>query len=147
MTWDGEYVWGLSSDNTLHKIDSGIIVDENPLPTTLSKCRGLAYDGEHFWTYVEGLFSPYRNNIVKLKPLAALCPAELLYGEDSSEVALLKHFRDTVLAKTDEGRQLIKFYYKWSPLITEALKQNKEFKGKLKAIIDGIIPLTATDQK
>ena len=26
MTWDGEYVWALSSDNTLHKIKDGIII-------------------------------------------------------------------------------------------------------------------------
>ena len=147
MTWDGEYVWALSSDNTLHKIEDGIIVDETPLPSALAKCRGLAYDGEHFWTYEEGLFSRYRKNIIKLKPLGELCPAELIYGEDSPEVTLLKHFRYAVLAKTDEGRQLIELYYTWSPWITEALKQSKELKEEVQTIIEEIIPLTNKGRK
>ena len=141
MTWDGEYIWGLSSENTLHKINDGIIVEEKPLPNRLLKCRGLAYDGEYFWTYEGGLFSPYRKNIVKLKPLPESCPLELIYGEDSPEATLLKRFRDAVLAKTDEGRQLIELYYEWSPLITERLSQSSEFKNKLKITIDENLPL------
>ena len=144
ITWDGEYIWGLSSENTLHKIVDGIIVEEKPLPNRLLKCRGLAYDGEYFWTYEEGLLSPYRNNIVKLKPLPEFCPLELIYGENSSEVALLKRFRDGVLAKTDEGRQLIKLYYELSPVISEILIQSSEFKNKLKTTIDENLPLAKT---
>ena len=144
MTWDGEYLWGLSSENTLHKIVDGIIVEEKPLPNRLLKCRGLAYDGEYFWTYEEGLFSPYRNNIVKLKPLPESCPLELVYGEDSPEVALLKRFRDAVLAKTDEGRQLIKLYYELSPVLSEILIQSSEFKNELKTAIDENLPLAKT---
>lgn len=141
MAWDGEYIWGLSSENTLHKIDGGLVVEEKPLPNRLLKCRGLAYDGEFFWTYEEALLSPYRQNIVKLKPLPESCPLELIYGEDSSEAALLKRFRDSVLAKTDEGRQLIELYYEWSPFITKTLMQGKEFKNILKNIINENIPL------
>jgi hypothetical protein len=147
MTWDGAYIWGLSSENTLHKLDNGIIVEEKPLPNRLLKCRGLAYDGEYFWTYEEGLLSPYRQNIVKLKPLPESCPLELIYGEDSPEVALLKHFRDAVLAKTDGGRHLIERYYEWSPLITERLMQGSEFRNMLKAAIDENLPLAKTALK
>ena len=145
MTWDGEYVWALSSENTLHKIEDGIIIDETPLPSVLAKCRGLAYDGEHFWTYEGGLFAPYRKNIVKLKPRGETCPAELLYGDGSKEVILLRYFRDAVLAKTDEGRQLINLYYKVSPWITEGLKQSEALQGEIKAIIEEMIPLTKTE--
>ncbi len=141
MTWDGEHIWGLSGENTLHRIDNGIIVEEKPLPNRLLKCRGLAYDGECFWTYEEGFLSPYRNNIVKLKPLPETCPLELIYGEDSPEVALLKRFRDAVLTKTDEGRQLIKLYYEWSPLISERLIQSSAFENELKTTIDENLPL------
>ena len=87
-------------------------------------------------------FHAYTKNIIKLKPLGELCPAELIYGEDSPEVTLLKHFRDAVLAKTGEGRQLIELYYTWSPWITEALKQSKELKEEVQTIIEEIIPLT-----
>ena len=85
--------------------------------------------------------SPYRNNIVKLKPLPESCPLELIYGEDSPEVALLKRFRDAVLAKTGEGRQLIELYYEWSPVISETLMQSSEFKNELKTTIDENLPL------
>lgn len=156
MTWDGEYLWaittGASNKAILHKIDSGIIIDEIALPASLSKCRGLAYDGECFWTYVEGLFSPFSGNIVKLKPLPAFCLAETLCGGDSDEVALLRYFRDTVLSKTTGGQELIRLYYEWSPTLIKALEEDKKIKGEVKATIDvmlsliGFIPLIKTPQ-
>ena len=60
------------------------------------------------------------------------------------EVVLLKQFRDAVLTKTDEGRQLIEIYYKWSPWIADALKQSQELKEEIKDIIDELIPLAKT---
>jgi len=71
MTWDGEYLWGLATNQLnraiLHKIDSGKIIERITLPSTLTNCRGLAYDGECFWTYVNSAFSPYTGEIVKIK--------------------------------------------------------------------------------
>ena len=44
-----------------------------------------------------------------------ICLSETIYGEDSEEVKLLRNFRNTVLTKTQEGRELIDLYYQWSP--------------------------------
>jgi hypothetical protein len=49
------------------------------------------------------------------------CPAEIVYGEHSEETELLRSIRDNVLSKSQEGRELIKRYYQWSPAIVEAL--------------------------
>ncbi len=142
-TWDGEYLWALTSNDTLHKIDAGRIIEERKLPAILKKCRGLTYDGEYFWTYVSGrgLLSPYSQNIVKLKPLTELCPAEILYGEDSPEVVLLRYFRDTVLHKTAEGQAIIRLYYEFSPSITDAMEGDEKFKSEIKAMFDSILLL------
>jgi len=73
MTWDGEYLWAITSDTSnkaiLHKIDSGIIIEKVALPSTMTNCRGLSYDGdcECFWTYVAGELSPYSKEIVQIK--------------------------------------------------------------------------------
>jgi hypothetical protein len=73
MTWDGEYLWaittGASNKAILHKIDSGIIIEKVALPSTMTNCRGLSYDGdcECFWTYVAGELSPYSKEIVQIK--------------------------------------------------------------------------------
>ena len=142
-TWDGEYFWALTNNDTLHKIDAGRIIEERKLPTILKKCRGLTYDGECFWTYVSGrgLLSPYSKNIVKLKPLTELCPAEILYGENSPEVVLLRYFRDTVLYKTAEGQAIIRLYYEFSPSITDAMEGDEKFKSEIKAMFDSILLL------
>ena len=141
MTWDGEYLWALANGNALHKIDSGLIIEERNLPALLSNCRGLAHDGECFWTYVNGLFSPYFGSIVKLKPVADLCLVEEIYGEDSPEVARLRYFRDTVLNKTTEGRRIIRLYYEWSPFTVKAMEDDEKLKEEVKAVIDGILLL------
>ena len=51
----------------------------------------------------------------------ALCLIEQLYGKHADQVALLRCFRDTVLSRTAEGRELIQLYYQWSPVILRVL--------------------------
>lgn len=78
MTWDGEYLCAMTSDEQnraiIHKIDSGEIVEAIKLPSVLSNCRGLAYDGEAFWTYVAGALSPYAEEIVQIKIITSQPP-------------------------------------------------------------------------
>ena len=70
-----------------------------------------------------------------------LCPLELIYGRKSKEVRLLRYYRDSVLHKTQKGRDFTRLYYQWSPLIVQAMKEDKEFTKNIKEIIDGVLNL------
>lgn len=70
---------------------------------------------------------------------APACPAELLYGEGSEEVLMLRHFRDTVLSKTTEGQKIIQLYYEWSPLLGKMILQDKDFAAQVKKHVDAIL--------
>ena len=67
------------------------------------------------------------------------CPAGEIYGEDSDEAQLLRSFRDTILNKTPEGREITRLYYAWSPVIVEALEKDKKFKEEMKAVVDEML--------
>ena len=177
MTWDGEYLCAITSNELnraiIHKIDSGLIVEEIKLPSALTNCRGLAYDGEAFWTYVTGALSPYAEEIVQIKIISTPvpttttsstttipasttvitsssttttassqpCVAELLYGEDSAEAGLLRCIRDSVFNRTPEGREIIRLYYQWSPILVTAMEADGEFKKWLMETIDSVLPM------
>jgi hypothetical protein len=68
-----------------------------------------------------------------------LCSVLSIYGEDSAEAELLRNMRDTVLRQTQEGKELIRLYYRWSPAIVKAMEQDEEFKDEVKGIIDEIV--------
>jgi hypothetical protein len=70
-----------------------------------------------------------------ISSVAPLCPTEVIYGEDSEEVELLRALRDEVLSKTPEGREITKQYYMWSPLLVEAMKADKEFINEVEDMI------------
>lgn len=69
------------------------------------------------------------------------CLSESIYGGTGEETRLLRHFRDTVLSKTAEGRELINLYYLWSPAIVNAMEGNEEFKSWVKEMIDDALPM------
>ena len=69
------------------------------------------------------------------------CPSTEIYGEGSSEVALLRAFRDNLLGQSPEGKELIKLYYQWSPVIVKAMGTDEGVKEELKNIIDELLPL------
>ena len=71
----------------------------------------------------------------------ARCLAETIYGSDSYETELLRSIRDNLLSKSLEGRELIKLYYQWSPVIVKAMQADEEFKQAVKDIIDEILPV------
>jgi|GEM_PF-1736301 len=70
----------------------------------------------------------------------AMCPAELLYGDNSEEVLLLREFRDSVLGKTVEGRKLISAYYALSPVIMNMMTENVKLKDRLRVGLNGVLP-------
>jgi hypothetical protein len=67
------------------------------------------------------------------------CPSETIYGTDSTETKLLRSIRDNVLSKSQEGQELIKLYYQWSPFIVRAMETDKEFKQEIKDMIDEVL--------
>jgi len=69
------------------------------------------------------------------------CPIIQIYDEHSEQTALLRSIRDNVLSQTHEGRELIKLYYQWSPIIVRIMKRDEEFKQEVKDIVDEILPL------
>ena len=69
----------------------------------------------------------------------SLCPIQTIYGTDSTETQLLRSMRDNILSKTHEGRELIKLYYQWSPVIVKAMEADEEFKEDVKVIVDEIV--------
>ena len=69
------------------------------------------------------------------------CAAEQIYGEYSKEVALLRYFRNNVLSPVPEGREIIRFYYKWSPVIVKTIEKDVEYKKEVKAILDRVLKL------
>jgi len=67
------------------------------------------------------------------------CPSEEIYGDNSVEVRILRALRDGVLSKTPEGRELIKLYYRWAPVITMAVRHDPALKAQMKELVDGIM--------
>ena len=81
-------------------------------------------------------------NQFDISPASPTCTAEKIYGVYSKETELLRFFRDNVLGKTPEGRELIRLYYDWSPAITEVMDKDEALKENLKELIDGVLGLT-----
>jgi hypothetical protein len=77
---------------------------------------------------------------IDLKPPRPLCPAEELYGENSSEVMLLKRLRDSVLESLPEGKELIQLYYRLSPDMVLAMRNNPAIRFSVKILFDELMP-------
>lgn len=73
-------------------------------------------------------------------PSTTNCPTEEIYGKDSVEVVILRSIRDNVLSKTPEGREVIKLYYLWSPIVTVAIKNDHSLRKGVKEMVDEILP-------
>jgi len=70
-----------------------------------------------------------------------LCPVEMMYGQASEEVRLLRSFRDKVLSKTPEGQKLIRLYYQLRPILAKEIKKDEGSAKEIKKIVDGVVPL------
>jgi len=71
------------------------------------------------------------------------CAATVALGKHPSEIDLntLRKFRDNVLSQTHEGKELIKLYYLWSPIIVKAMQADEEFKEDVKDLIDEVLTM------
>jgi hypothetical protein len=72
---------------------------------------------------------------------SGLCITEELYGRHSKEVELLRSFRDNLLNQTPEGREIIRLYYRWSPVIVKMMEEDEKFRKEVKEMVDGMLPL------
>jgi|GEM_PF-1730110 len=80
-----------------------------------------------------------------LKESSDLCPAEYLLGPQSPELDILRQYRDEVLSKTPEGREIIRRYYKLSPAIIQAMEENEKVRELMQEMVDGLL-LVLTDE-
>ena len=62
-----------------------------------------------------------------------------LYGEGSDEIALFRKFRNHFINRGIEGEEIIKFYYKWSPLLVKVIEEDEELEKQLKEVADTIL--------
>ena len=69
------------------------------------------------------------------------CCIEEIYGEHSETTEYLRDVRDNLLSKSQEGRELIKLYYQWSPAIVRGIQADEDFKEGIKEMVDEILPL------
>jgi hypothetical protein len=72
------------------------------------------------------------------------CAAEEIYGESSVQAGLLRNFRDTVLSKTAEGQALIKLYYRWSPILAQAIREDDQLREEIKLQVDSIVDIAGS---
>lgn len=128
--------------------------DGDPTNNTISRDDGKPFGG--VGTTISNIFSAdkiyytigrpheyleiYGEPIVIDFPQAA-CLAEQLYGEHSEETERLRYFRDHLLSQTPEGQEIIKLYYKWSPVIVKMIEEDEEFRKDLKEMIDDVLLL------
>lgn len=69
------------------------------------------------------------------------CLLEEIYGEHSEKAELTRYIRDNVLIQTPEGKEIIRLYYEWSPVVVRAMQKDEEFKEEVKELIEGILPM------
>ena len=68
--------------------------------------------------------------------------ATMVYGSsESTEVLILRKYRDNVLKKNWVGRNFIYYYYKYSPQLVELFKNNRNVNSFIKKILDFIIKI------
>ena len=65
-----------------------------------------------------------------------------LFGETSEEVEVFRKFRNHFIDSGPEGKAIITFYYKWSPLLVKAIEEDKELEEQLREVVDTILFLT-----
>jgi hypothetical protein len=94
--------------------------------------------------YLEGLPQPTTTSSSSTSTTTTIyspgfCALSLIYGTDSAQTELLCSIRDNLLSKSHEGRELIKLYYQWSPVIVKAMQADEDFKEDLKELVDGVL--------
>jgi len=79
--------------------------------------------------------------------IKCICLAEKIYGVHSEETELLRSFRDNLLKRTPEGREIIRLYYEWSPYTIKAVEEDEGFEEEIKTIIDKVLPIIRAERE
>lgn len=123
---DREYMTGYWSAevylNEESRMRDSIYLEGLPQPTTTTTSSSSTSSSKTTTTYSPGF-----------------CALSLIYGTDSAQTELLCSIRDNLLSKSHEGRELIKLYYQWSPVIVKAMQVDEDFKEDLKELVDGVL--------
>lgn len=91
--------------------------------------------------YLEGLTDPVTTSTTTSTKFSAPCALAVIYGEKSDKTELLRYIRDNALSTTPEGRELIKLYYQWSPVIVKIMDGDEDFKEEVQSVIDEVLPI------
>lgn len=54
---------------------------------------------------------------------------------------MLRSFKDNVLRQTPEGRELIRLFYFWNPLLIRAIEEDEALREEIKEMIDVMLPV------
>lgn len=73
------------------------------------------------------------------------CPVEIIYGEESDEVLILRYLRDHGLQATPQGRELVQLYYAWSPFIVRMIEKDPELQYELRDTLDELLHIILND--
>ena len=69
-----------------------------------------------------------------------VCPSELILGNDPKELALLRNYRDTILIKSDLGKQYVKNYYAHAAEMVKILLTHGSIREKVVAAFEAVKP-------
>jgi len=69
------------------------------------------------------------------------CTITYMLEDHELQLDTIRAFRDDVLSQTASGREIIRLYYQWSPIIVKAMEKDEEFKKQVKEMIDGVLLL------
>lgn len=69
------------------------------------------------------------------------CPAASALLEDYEAIEQLRCFRDVVLGRSAEGREIIKLYYQGGPIVSKAMEENEELKLMVRQMLYAVLPL------
>ena len=101
----------------------------------------ISVDGKYlvnYRFYLEGLI-PATTSTTTTGNSNGPCALSLMYGEHSDRAEFCRLIRDRVLSNTHEGRELIKLYYQWNPMIIQTMEDDESFKQELKDMIDELL--------